>query len=133
MGSHVFVNVPTADQIVVVDRTSMSVVGTWPVTTPKANFPMAIDEADHRLIVGWRRPAKALVYDTSNGKEVASFDIVGDTDDLFYDVARKRLYISGGEGFTTSLFVGDLSRLYLALPHRGSQKAEVRIYEARRP
>jgi len=154
-GSHIFVNVPTADQIVVVDRTSMRVVGTWPVTTAKANFPMAIDEANHRLIIGCRRPAKALVYDTSNGKEVASFDIVGDTDDLFYDVARKRLYISGGEGFIdvfqtgdgnrfirtariqtaagarTSLFVGDLNRLYVAVPHRGSQKAEIRIYEAR--
>ena len=89
------------------------------------------------------------------GKEVGSFDIVGDTDDLWYDGSRKRLYVSGGEGFIdvlqeqdasrftrlahvptaagarTSLFVADQNRLYLAVPHRGKQKAEIRVYETR--
>jgi len=154
-GSRAFVNVPTADQIAVVDRTALKVIATWPVTSAKANFPMALDEANHRMFVGCRRPAKALVYDTTTGKEVASFEIVGDTDDLFYDASRKRLYVSGGEGYIdvfqqqdgnrftrlahvataagarTSLFVADQNRLYLAVPHRGGQKAEIRIYEAR--
>ena len=45
-------------------------------------------------------PARqGAVYDTTSGKEVGAFDIVGDTDDLWYDAARKRLYVSGGEGF----------------------------------
>ena len=85
----------------------------------------------------------------------AAFDIVGDTDDLFFDGGRQRLYVSGGEGFIdvfdtrtdrrfvriarirtapgarTSLFVPEISRLLLAVPHRGEQKAEVRVYEAR--
>src|SRR5438128_5970005 len=154
-GSRAFVNVPTADQIAVVDRSAMKVVARWPVVSAKSNFPMALDEANHRLFVGCRRPAKLLVYDTASGKEVASVDIVGDTDDLFYDAARKRLYISGGDGYIdvfqnqegnrlarvahlstaagarTSLFVPDQGRLYLAVPHRGSQKAEIRVYEAR--
>ena len=125
------------------------------VVTAKANFPMALDEANHHVFIGCRRPAKVLVYDTATGKESGSFDIVGDTDDLFFDAARKRLYVSGGEGFVdvlqeqeagrfarvahlataagarTSLFVPEQSRLYLAVPHRGTQKAEIRIYEAR--
>jgi len=154
-GSRVFVNVPTADQIAVVDRASMKVMAMWPIMGAKSNFPMALDEANHRLFVGCRRPAKVLVYDTTTGKESGSFDIVGDTDDLFYDAARKRLYVSGGEGYIdvfqeqdasrftriahvataagarTSLFVPEQSRLYLAVPHRGNQKAEVRTYEAR--
>src|SRR5204862_4162870 len=154
-GSRVFVNVPTADQIAVVDRAAMKVIATWPVTTAKANFPMALDEANHRLFVGCRRPAKVLVYDTATGKASSSFDIVGDTDDLFYDAARKRLYVTGGEGFVdvfaadaasrssriasvataagarTSLFVPELNRLYVAVPHRGNQRAEIRVYEAR--
>ena len=154
-GSRIFVNVPNADQIAVVDRGAMRVVATWSVTGAKANFPMALDEANHRLFIGCRHPAKTLVYDTTSGKEVGSFDIVGDTDDLFYDAARKRLYVSGGEGFIdvfqnqdanrfarvahiataagarTSLFVPDQNRLYLAVPHRGSQKAEIRVYDAR--
>jgi DNA-binding beta-propeller fold protein YncE len=154
-GPRVFVNVPTADQIAVVDRSAMNVIARWPVTGAKSNFPMALDEANHRLFVGCRRPAKVLVYDTATGKESGSFDIVGDTDDLFYDAARKRLYVSGGEGYLdvfqaqdasrltriahiatapgarTSLFVAEQERLYLAVPHRGNQKAEIRIYEAR--
>jgi hypothetical protein len=96
-----------------------------------------------------------LIFDTASGKELNAFDIVGDTDDLFSDAARKRLYVSGGEGFIdvvqnngngqfsrlarlqtasgarTSLFVSDQSRLYLAVPHRGAQRAEIRVYEAR--
>jgi protein-tyrosine-phosphatase len=151
-GPRVFVNVPTADQIAVVDRAAMKVIATWPVTSARSNFPMALDEANHRLFVGCRRPAKVLVFDTTTGKETASFDIVGDTDDLFYDASRKRVYVSGGEGFVdvvedrggnrferiahlataagarTSLFVADQNRLFLAVPHRGNQKAEIRIF-----
>ncbi len=154
-GSRAFVNVPTANHIAVVDRTAMKVVATWPVASAKSNFPMALDEPNHRVFVGCRRPAKVLVYDTTTGKESGSFDSVGDTDDLFYDPARKRLYVTGGDGFLdvfqeqdanrfarlahiataggarTSLFVPELTRLYLAVPHRGNQKAEIRIYEAR--
>ena len=154
-GSRIFVNVPTANQIAVIDRAAMTVVATWPVIGAKANFPMALDEANHRLFVGCRRPAKVLVYNTATGKESDSFDVVGDTDDLFYDALRQRLYVSGGDGYLdvfqeqgaahfsrvahvataagarTSLFVPEQSRLYLAVPRRGSQKAEVRIYEAR--
>jgi DNA-binding beta-propeller fold protein YncE len=152
-GSRVFVNVPNAAQIAVVDRASMKITGTWPVRTATANYPMSLDEADHRVFIGCRRPAKVLVLDTTSGKESSSFDTVGDTDDLFYDAARKRLYVSGGEGFIdvvqdqgsnkfariarlptaagarTSLFVADQGRLYLAVPHRGSQRAEIRVYE----
>lgn len=154
-GSRVFVNVPNADHIAVVDRAGMKVVATWPVVGAKANFPMALDEANHRLFVGCRRPAKVLVYDITTGTGTGSFDSVGDTDDLYFDAARKRLYVSGGEGYVdvfqeqeagrftrsahiataagarTSLFVAEHSRLYLAVPHRGNQKAEIRIYEAR--
>ena len=154
-GARIFVNVPTAKQISVLDRRAMKVLTTWPVVGAESNFPMALDEASHRLFIGCRRPARVLVVDTATGKEVGSLDIVGDTDDLFYDAARRRLYVSGGEGFVyvfqqqdgnrfaraahigtasgarTSLFVAEQRRLYLAVPHRGSQKAEIRVYEAR--
>lgn len=154
-GSRAFVNVPDANQIAVVDRAAMTVIAAWPVIAAKANFPMALDEANHRVFVGCRRPAKVLVFDTTTGKESGSFDIVGDTDDLFYDATRKRVYVSGGEGFIdvfqqdeaggfsrsahmataagarTSLFVPELGRMYLAVPRRGNQRAEIRIYEAR--
>src|SRR5262249_51690852 len=154
-GTRVFVNVPSARQIAVVDRASMKVISTWPVSTAAANYPMALDEANHRVFIGCRRPAKVLVFDTGSGKETSAFDIVGDTDDLFYDAARKRVYVTGVEGFIdvvqdqggdkfsriariptaagarTSLFVAEQGRLYLAVPHRGNQKTEIRVFEAR--
>lgn len=154
-GPRIFVNVPTADHIAVVDRDAMKVIATWPVSGAKSNYPMALDDGNHRMFVGCRRPARVLVYDTTSGKEVGAFDIVGDTDDLFYDAERRRLYVSGGEGFIdvfdahvpatlmrlartktaegarTSLFVPGQRRLYLAVPHHGAQKAEIRVYDVR--
>jgi DNA-binding beta-propeller fold protein YncE len=151
-GKRIFVNVPNAGYIAVVDRESGTVIGKFTPTEAGANFPMALDEADHRLFVGCRRPAKLLVLDTETGKTVASLDIVGDTDDLFYDAANKRLYVSGGEGRVTvisqtsadiydvagqvatapgartSFFVRETGRLYVAVPHRGAQKAELRVF-----
>jgi hypothetical protein len=115
---------------------------------------MGLDEADGRLFLGCRRPARLLVYDTRSGTLVTAVDIVGDTDDLFYDSAKKRLYVIGGEGFITvleqqdadhyrqlqklptsggartGLFVPELGKLFLAVPHRGNQRAEIRVYNA---
>jgi len=153
--ARIFVNVPDAGHIAVIDRRAMTRLSTWRVAGASANYPMALDEAGHRLYVGCRSPAKLLVFDTSSGKIVASTEIVGDTDDLFYDSGRKRVYVSGGEGYLdviqqspadrltrmahvrtadgarTSLFVPDEHRLYVAVPHRGAQKAAIRIYEVR--
>lgn len=149
-----FVNVPAARHISVIDRVQMKVVDTWPVTEAAANYPMALDEAGHRVFIGCRKPAVVLIYDTQSGKQAGSAAIGGDTDDLFWDAKRQRLYVSAGEGFIdvlqadgaafartthvrtaagarTSLFVPALNRLYLAVPHRGSQVAEIRIYEVR--
>ena len=154
-GPRIFVNIPSAEQIAVVDRSVMKIVATWPVTAARANYPMALDETNHRVFIGCRRPARVLVYDTATGKQTAVADIVGDTDDMFLDAKRDRLYVAGGEGFIdvldvrptvpitrvahlptaagarTALFGAGQGRLYLAVPHRGSQPAEIRIYEAR--
>jgi DNA-binding beta-propeller fold protein YncE len=154
-GPRIFVNVPGARQIAVIDRSTMKVQTTWPVTTASSNYPMALDEGSHRLYVGCRRPAMVLVFDTESGKQVGSVSVVGDTDDMFYDAKRQRLYVIGGDGFIdviqrrdadrlervahvataagarTGLFVPDQDRLYLAVPHRGAQRAEIRVYEPR--
>lgn len=153
-GRRIFVNVPTAQKVVVVDRDKQATITSWPTSGATANFPMALDETHHRLFVGFRKPAKLSVFDTESSKVVINLDSVGDADDIFYDGTRQRIYISGGDGFVgiiqqqdadhyktlakiptalgarTSLFVAELGRLYLAVPHRGTQRAEVRVYEA---
>ncbi len=155
-GPRIFVNIPTSQKIIVVDREKRAVTTAWPTSGATANFPMALDETHHRLFVGFRNPAKLAVFDTESGKMVADLESPGDADDIFYDGTRQRIYISGGEGFIgivqqqdadryktltkiptasgarTSFFVPELGRFYLAVPQRGTQKAEVRVYEAQR-
>jgi DNA-binding beta-propeller fold protein YncE len=149
----IYVNVPNANQIVAVDSSKQNVIATWPVGQYRANFPMALDEAHHRLFVGTRNPAKVVVWDTETGKQIAALNISGDTDDLFFDRETNRIYVSAGEGYIdvinqidadhyepltriatasgarSSLFVADLHRLYLAVPHRGAQETAIRVYE----
>jgi hypothetical protein len=38
------------------------------------------------------------VFNTSSGHLVAALPTVQDSDDLYYDSARKRVYVCGGEG-----------------------------------
>jgi hypothetical protein len=61
----------------------------WPLTD-EGNFPMALDEAHHRLFVSTRAPAKLLVVDTITGHTIATLPSVADCDDLYYDAAHKR-------------------------------------------
>jgi len=98
-GPRIFVNVPSASKVAVIDRARATVVATWPVTAARSNYPMALDEVNHRLFVGCRSPASMLVYDTASGRLVTTASIVGDTDDIFYDAARGRVYVIGGQGF----------------------------------
>ncbi|MGE5615570.1 MAG: YncE family protein, partial [Bacillota bacterium] len=154
-GTRAFVNVPSAHRVVVVDRTSRKRVAEWPTGNASSNYPMALDEASHRLFVGARSPAELLVYDTQSGKIVAALAIGRDTDDLFFDARRKRIYAICGEGRVdvirqdspdryvsqesiktasrarTGLFVPEESRLYVAAPADGASSARVLVFEAR--
>lgn len=152
-GKRIFVNVPGVDHVAVVDREKGAVIAKWALTDAKVNFPMALDEANHRLFIGCRKPAKLVVLDTETGKTVTSVDVVGDTDDVFYDAANKRVYVSGGagrisivaqkdadtynvlaqintaSGARTSFFAPSSGTLYVAVPHRGTQKPELRAFK----
>src|SRR5829696_5080168 len=154
-GQRIFVNVPTAGHIAVVDRDKESVVETWPLSNAAENFPMALDDGNRRLFVSTRSPAKVLVFDPDTGTLVTSLDSSGDADDIWHDANNKRIYVSGGEGAIsvyeqtdpdtyslldkvdtaegarTSLFVPDSGTLYVAVPHRGSQQAEVRAFQTK--
>jgi len=70
-GPRVYVNVPTARQIAVIDRIKQIVLARWPLETAQSNFPMVLIEASHRILVATRKPAKLLALDTASGKVVA--------------------------------------------------------------
>ncbi len=151
-GPRIFVNVPHAAHVAVVDRNRNAVIAKWPLKDAQSNFPMALDENSHRLFIGCRQPAKLLVLDTANGNTIASVDIAGDTDDLWFDPVSKRILISGGDGRVTvvaqsspdnytvvanvptaagartSFYVQQTQTLYVAVPHRGDQRCELRAF-----
>lgn len=151
-GPRIFVNVPTSRQVAVIDRDKSEVVATWSTGVAFGNFPMALDESNHRLFVGCRFPARLVVLDTESGKQIAKIDISGDSDDLFYDSKRHRIYAICGAGkidlieqidgdhykavtkidtadaARTGFFAPEQDELFVALPHRGNQVAEVRCY-----
>src|SRR4030095_3162085 len=91
-GNRNFVNVPNARNVAVIDRDKGEVIATWKTDLTFGNFPMAFDETNHRLFIGCRLPSKLLVLNTDSGEIVAKIDISSDSDDLFYDRKRHRIY-----------------------------------------
>jgi hypothetical protein len=143
-GTRLFVNVPDKSEIQVADVLKKMILSTWPTTAARTCFPMALDEAHQRLFTGCRTPARLLIFDTSTGKTIASPEIVGDTDDLFFDAVRGRIYVIGGH-FIDVLQQQDAdhyeritryptppgTRTGLFVAEWGEQECEIRVYEAR--
>src|SRR6202790_2979787 len=81
-GARIFVNVPEDGSVVnVIDRKTGELTK-WGLNGVKANYPMALDEDDHRLFVVTRRPPFLMVLDTDTGKEVARVPVGGSCDDV---------------------------------------------------
>jgi DNA-binding beta-propeller fold protein YncE len=152
-GKRIFVNVPNARHVAVIDREKGEVINKWGTDLALANFPMALDEANHRLFVGCRLPSRLVVLNTDSGDVVAKIDISSDSDDVFYDNKRHRIYaicgsgkidiieqtnpktykaltkVDTANGARTGLFVPERDTLFVAVPHRGPQQAEIRSYQ----
>jgi YVTN family beta-propeller protein len=151
-GPRIYVNLPKSRKIAVLDREKRGIITTWPLGMALANYPMAFDQADRRLFVMTRFPARLLVFDANTGKTIQRLPAVGDCDDVFYDQTRKRIYASGGEGgisvfdqqdpdhykesariitvkgARTGFFSPDLDRLFLALRRQGAQTAAILVF-----
>jgi DNA-binding beta-propeller fold protein YncE len=149
-GTQVFVNVPDAREIAVVD---LAATGGQSVPTPGmgANFPMAIDPDMHRILVVFRSPPTLMALSSQDGHVVAKTATCGDADDVFVDDKRRRVYVSCGEdavdvfaaeaagyrrlarvptvsGARTSLFVPERDRLYVAVRARLSEPAAIWVF-----
>jgi YVTN family beta-propeller protein len=152
-GTRMFVNLPDSHKVDVIDIAKSTVVGSWKTDDAQSNFPMALDESDGRLFIVCRNPAVLIVMDTHSGSVIAKLPTVGDSDDVFYDRARKRLYVSGGEGAVavyqqldgnhyseiarvatmsgsrTSFLVPELSLFFVASREQGSSPAAIRVFD----
>jgi DNA-binding beta-propeller fold protein YncE len=152
-GPRLFCNITGENAVGVVDRTSGALVTTWPLPPgDKRNVALALDESNHRLFVVTGDPAMLLVVNSNDGKVVTSIPAVAKADDMAYDSAHKRIYVSGDEfvdvfqqkdadRYTlmaripgsfrakTAMLVPELNRYYLAVPQHETKSAEVRVFE----
>jgi hypothetical protein len=151
--SRLFVNITDKHEVAVVDRKAMKEIARWPIGTQADNSPMAYDEPHHRLLIVCRKPGTLLVMDSENGKVVAQLPAAERSDDIAFDAEKGRIYVPGGEGFTsvfqqksgdqyelvakvktepgakTCLLVPSLARFYVAVsPGETKAPAKVLIY-----
>ncbi|HEV2324824.1 MAG TPA: hypothetical protein VGS10_12815 [Terracidiphilus sp.] len=151
-GAHLLVNLPEDQSIALIDVPRLEVMSKWTNLGAQANFPMALNNQAGRFFVACRRPAQLLELNERDGSVIQRLSTVGDADDLFYDPARKKIYVIGGEGFVdvvgaplnaklksiehiptatsarTGLFVPAWNKLLVAAPHRGQEPARLLVY-----
>jgi hypothetical protein len=112
---------------------------------------MALDAARRQVLVIFRAPAELGIFSMTDGKLITTMDTCGDSDDLFMDAKRGRVYVSCGAGFVdvfeakgeayqriariptisgarTSLFVPELDRLLVAARASGNEPAAIWIF-----
>ncbi|HEX5262422.1 MAG TPA: hypothetical protein VFW13_02785 [Phenylobacterium sp.] len=149
-GDKVFINVPAKSLVQVVDWKRGVLVTQW--SLPRCeNVPMDLDRAGHRLLIGCTQ-GELLSLDTRSGQVLSRTPIDRDADGVHFDASRRRVYVTAGEGAIdvlqpagaqgferqariptrpgagTSILVPQLQALFVALPQRGAEPAEVRGY-----
>jgi hypothetical protein len=146
----IFVNVPKAGEIAVVDRFAGKQTASWAIENGSF-FPMTLDEASGRVLVAFRNPARLGVFSLRDGSTIAMVDACGDADDLFLDTKRQRVYLSCGDGYLdvfepqgdtyrraarietisgarTALFVPELDRLFVAARANPGEPAALWVF-----
>ena len=153
-GKKMYINLTGVDQVGVVDLESLKLIAQWPVPDAETGNALVLDEQNHRLFIATRKPAKFFVYDTDTGKVVTVLPTAEMDDDMWFDVARKRFYVTGTEttavmvqrdadhysrladvptGYRakTSIYVPELNRLYIAVSGKGrpDPKMALQVYD----
>jgi hypothetical protein len=159
-GSRLFLDVSGRHEIGLVSRDKRTQVGAWQYSAEGVPYAAVLDRVGHRLLVALRRPAALMVLDSDSGKMITSMPTKEGIDDIYFDSARHRIYLSAGvvgstEGYIvvfkqidpdhyepegtistggsspTSLFVPELNRYYIAVQSHGAKEAEVQVYEVK--
>jgi DNA-binding beta-propeller fold protein YncE len=145
-GTKLYVNLSKSDEVGVVDLQTRQLVAQWAVPEAHVENPLVLDEANHRLFTATHNPPRLIVFDMDNGKAIASLPCAANNDDMSYDPAHKRIYVTGdgtvsvfeqrdadhyvhiaevptGYRAKTSTFVPELNRLYIGVASKGKRVA----------
>lgn len=154
-GPMIYVNCPDAGQVIEAVNRATGQVSRWPLRGVRGNFAMALDEADHRVFSATRKGPALVVFNTQTGEQVAAVPgVVGEADDVYFDAARKRVYVIGGQGYVsvvqqitpdryglianvptrvgarTGYWNESHDRLYVGVQAEGNQPAQILGFEA---
>jgi DNA-binding beta-propeller fold protein YncE len=155
-GETLFVFISVASKLQVVDVGKRELRATWPVSSQRPG-DAALEETTGRLLIGTHTPPEMIAMDAKTGKEVAHLPTTDGMDGVYFDAARKRIYISGGRGEEvgsvyvyqqnnadsyevigkiptrpgagTSFWSPELNRYYVAAPANGAQPAVILVFE----
>jgi hypothetical protein len=153
-GGRIFVNLPDARQIAIINGAAGRVSGALPLKEARSNFPMALDRDNNNLLIVTRAPPKLVAFGLADLLSRPTVETCGDADDVFVDSRRHRIYVSCGEGFVdvfqtrggryerldrvstvsrarTSFFASMLDRLFLAVRATGSEPASIWVFRPR--
>ncbi len=153
-GKKMYVSLRATNEVGVVDLQARKVIARWPIPGASTANSLVLDEANHRVFIATRKPPKFLVFDTDTGKVVTSLPCAPLHDDMWFDSARKRIYVTGSETTTvfdqkdedhyshladvptgfrakTSILVPELNRMYIAVSGKGKADAKLalQVYE----
>lgn len=98
-GDHLFINVTDKNYLAVINKRTGKVEQQWKIKEAEQNAPVAMDEKTHRLFVVTRKPGMLVVVNADTGATVASFKTPERTDQVTWDEANRRIYVTGGEGY----------------------------------
>jgi YVTN family beta-propeller protein len=148
--SRIYVNVPDAGEVAVLDKEAGKQVASWSLQKAGANFPMAIDHDGGLVVVATRQPPRLLAF-APDGSAVADEPLCSDADDIFVDAKRRRIYVSCGQGVVevferqtsgyaslgrvqtvsgarTGYFLSDADRLFVAVRASGGEPAALWVF-----
>ena len=149
-GKKLYVNLTGSDEVGVIDLNSRQLVDRWPLPNAHVGHAIALDEPNHRLFTATRNPPQFIVFNIDTGKVVTSLPCVSTNSDMSFDVARKRIYVTGSETASvfeqrdadhyehiaevptayrakSSIFVPELKRLYVADSGKGKPDAKLAL------
>lgn len=153
-GKTMYVNLTGTNEVGVVDLEARKVIARWPILEAQTANALALDEMNHRVFIATRKPPTFFVFDTETGKVIMKLPSAAQNDDMWLDLRRKRIYVTGNETTTvfeqqdadhythvadvptgfrarTSILVPELNRLYIAVSGKGKPDAKLalQIYE----
>ncbi|HEU4590550.1 MAG TPA: hypothetical protein VFS13_06545 [Steroidobacteraceae bacterium] len=104
--ARIYVNLPGAREIAVVDPAAERQIAGWPASW-RANYPMALD--DEAVLSVFREPPRIARF--GKGAVMVDSAACGDADDVFVDARRNRVYVVCGEGSVDVLDRNSLKRI----------------------